>query len=200
MGCSNELRLLLLWVLPRAVRSYAGLVSPDFPPLDNIARHRGWTCPERTRLWLAKKASILFSYFSTARQCSNAGGLLTSAHHSGGLNSKRKVKMKKPHVVRFLGRDFKCLIKTDRYQAGGIAVFLVEEDSGGEEPLEWVISVNLPETNSLPDGAFYVKHWSENEEVVRGLVAGGVLVPADVPDVASGRVMVKAYRLAKETE
>jgi hypothetical protein len=101
----------------------------------------------------------------------------------------------KTATLNLFGTDYKVRIETDTYQSGGgIAVSAIDAQSG--EPF-CSISVNLPESVLLPDGAFYAKHWSENEGLVEQLVAQGVLVPVDAPVVASGFVdNIQAYRLA----
>jgi len=81
---------------------------------------------------------------------------------------------------------------TNEYRSGGIAVGLVDSDGC---PFG-TVSVNLPQSSSLPAGAFYVKHWSENEPLVSALLSEEILVPVDAPEVSSGFISgIKAYRL-----
>lgn len=91
------------------------------------------------------------------------------------------------------GQSYKVNILTDRYQDGNLAV---RAESGGEQFA--TISVNLPESNSLPRDAFYAKHWSENETFPEQLVAQGVIKPYPAPVASSGFVSgIRAYQLVE---
>ena len=84
-------------------------------------------------------------------------------------------------------------VVTARYQASnGLAVQVVDATGC---PFG-TVSVNLPESKALPEGAFYVKHWAENEPLVDALISQGVIEPVDAPVAASGFISgIKAYRL-----
>ena len=81
------------------------------------------------------------------------------------------------------------------YEFGGLALSLLDADTYEAYTM---VSVNLPESRALPSGAFYVRHWGENEEIVAQLVAKGILLPErSAPVVSTGHIDgVKAYRLA----
>ena len=70
-------------------------------------------------------------------------------------------------TITFLGREYRCAVKQEQYQRGGTAITLTDLGTPEEDemPLEWVLSVCFPESAKLPPGAFYLKDWSENEEV-----------------------------------
>jgi len=92
-----------------------------------------------------------------------------------------------------LGKPYKIRLETDTYRTGGTAVFAVEEDTGEQF---CTLSVNLPETCELPDGAWYGKHWSENEGFLAQLVMQGVISPVPCLPAQSGFVNnILAYRL-----
>ena len=58
------------------------------------------------------------------------------------------------------------------------------------------LSVNLP-GETLPEGSFFLKDWSENRDLARALIAQGVIVIDETVDpVPSGHVMVRAFRIA----
>ena len=84
---------------------------------------------------------------------------------------------------------------TATFVDGGIAVKVVDEIG-----LPFAsVSVSLPETGALPEGAFYVKHWSENAPLIGEMIAQGLLEPVDAPIVSSGFIDgIKAYRLKGE--
>lgn len=83
-------------------------------------------------------------------------------------------------------------IVTTEYAAGGMAVLAME----GGQPCA-TISVWLPESQNLKPGSFYVKHWSENEVLVKNLIETGVLIPdPDAAPASSGFIKtIRAYRL-----
>lgn len=86
----------------------------------------------------------------------------------------------------------RVLVTKSAYVHGGTAVMLID----GEGSPFCTVSVNLPESKALPEGAFYVKHWSENAPVVAALVDQGIIIPVEAPSVSSGLVdNIRAYRL-----
>ncbi len=76
-------------------------------------------------------------------------------------------------------------------------------DGGGTAVEAWckdgrpyaTISVHIPDAPPLPEGQFYLKNWSENEEVAQAMIAAG-LIEAVTPPVAasSGYVTASAYQ------
>lgn len=99
-------------------------------------------------------------------------------------------------TVQFLGKPVRVKFELTRYQAGGLAVIARDVK---DPDMEWTISVFIDAgnaTRTLPEGAFYVKDWSENEEVVACLIRDGALVLAeDVAPVQTGFVTAKAWRI-----
>lgn len=84
-------------------------------------------------------------------------------------------------------------IATTNYRENGALAVLAFDKEG--EPYG-NISVNLPESADLPEGAFYVKHWSENEPLFAALIEQGIIEPVDAPVAESGFISgIKAYRL-----
>jgi hypothetical protein len=98
-------------------------------------------------------------------------------------------------TLRMFGKPYKVILETTRYQDGNLAVQAIDADDG--DPF-CTISVNLPESDALPDGAFYAKHWSENETFIDQLVDQKILVPVPAPPASSGFVSdIRAYAFAK---
>jgi hypothetical protein len=83
-------------------------------------------------------------------------------------------------------------LKLGKYQNGGVAVTAHCQNG----PYA-TVSVYLPGANRLPEGAFYLKDWSENELIANYLRANGLIEPVDAEPVKSGFVRVRAYRLTE---
>jgi len=73
---------------------------------------------------------------------------------------------------------------------GAMAVQLYTNDN---EPY-CTLSTNLPESLNLPNGEFFVKDWSENEEIVNQLRKNGIIIPTNNV-VRSGFVNVGSYKI-----
>ena len=83
--------------------------------------------------------------------------------------------------------------QVNAYANGGVRIDL--RDSETYEPI-CTLSVWVKETPSLPRGAFYCKHWSENQGIVEQLLQQNVLEPVLTPAVSSGFIEdILAYRL-----
>lgn len=80
------------------------------------------------------------------------------------------------------------------YGNGSLAVEAVDAATG--EP--WAtLSVNMPPYDTLPQGVFYLKDWSENAGIAAAFIDSGLIEPAGLPDLASGFVRASAYRFVK---
>jgi hypothetical protein len=55
---------------------------------------------------------------------------------------------------------------------GALFVGLVDEEGPYSD-----VSVNLPESKDLPQNEFFLKSWSENEELANQLIKKGLIVP-----------------------
>ena len=97
-------------------------------------------------------------------------------------------------TLELYGDKYHVYPQVSEYQVGhATAVELVEV--GTDEPF-CSLSVNFRESLSLPKGAFYAKHWSENETIVEQLLAQDVIEPVPAPPMESGFVSnIRAYRL-----
>jgi hypothetical protein len=97
-------------------------------------------------------------------------------------------------IIKIGSKVYHVTTEVAQYHNGTPALSLVKDDGC---PFA-TISVNLPDSVALPEGAFYVKHWSENEGIPEQLVAQGIITPVDAPVVYSGYVDgIRAYRLGK---
>lgn len=78
-------------------------------------------------------------------------------------------------------------------------------DGGGTAVEAWcedgpyaTISVNIPDAAPLPKGQFYLKNWSENEEIAQAMIAEGIIEAVTPPVSArSGFVTANAYRFTE---
>ncbi len=91
-------------------------------------------------------------------------------------------------IFEFLGLSLSIVL--GEYAEGTLAVQAIDRDGMPFATLS--VNMSLP----MPDGAFYLKDWSENAQVAEAFIASGLIVPApDVPDASNGFVSAKAYRL-----
>lgn len=96
--------------------------------------------------------------------------------------------------INLFGKSYTVDVETNEYQTGGLAVQLLESKS---HEVFSTISVNLPESQYIPKDAFYVKHWSENEPIVRQLIQQNIIeIAMDCVPASSGFIdEIYAYRL-----
>jgi hypothetical protein len=86
---------------------------------------------------------------------------------------------------------------------GALAVQLTSMGDFGPEPLT-TLSVNMAhgqnaESKDLPEGCFYAKDWSENEELAHEAAASGWFkFRDDIPPAISGYVCAEAWELLDE--
>ena len=75
-----------------------------------------------------------------------------------------------------------------------LAIQLTDSDG---EPLA-TLSVNMPGSENLPANCFYMKDWSENEELAEEARECKLFKPRpDLPSSVSGFVMADAYELVE---
>ena len=92
-----------------------------------------------------------------------------------------------------LNNTYQVTPQVNAYANGGVRIDL--RDSETYEPI-CTLSVWVPETEALPRGSFYAKHWSENQGVVEQLLQQNFLEPVLAPPVSSGFIEnILAYRL-----
>jgi len=83
----------------------------------------------------------------------------------------------------------------EQYSNGGTAVQILTDDD--IDPFYATLSIWVPETLNLPAGAFYVKHWSENENMVAAMLKQKILVEFNAPYASSGFIeRIRAYHFA----
>lgn len=92
------------------------------------------------------------------------------------------------------GTDYTLRPETSLYTNGRLCLSLLYWD---EEMEGWFpfakITTNLPDQH-LNEGEVFVKDWSENEEIVRYLIARGILTPTG-REVVSGYIAPQVMRL-----
>ena len=99
----------------------------------------------------------------------------------------------KTATIKLFGNSYKVSLHTAKYANKTLAVYAKVIENN--EPF-CDISVNLPASVLLPKGAFYAKHWSENEGIPEQLIEQGVIQPINAPAVSSGFVdNIRAYTL-----
>ncbi|MBJ8356019.1 MULTISPECIES: hypothetical protein [Bacillus cereus group] len=87
-------------------------------------------------------------------------------------------------------KGYECEVVFGRYFDGNNAIQLVNKNDG---ELVTVASVNGG--LRLTDDAVGIKTWSENEDIVRSLVNGGVIEPELLGVEPTGFVEIEFYRL-----
>ncbi|GAC1357709.1 MAG: hypothetical protein NVSMB38_40340 [Ktedonobacteraceae bacterium] len=85
------------------------------------------------------------------------------------------------------------------YQSGGgTAVAALYKDTEGFASYA-TISVNMPGAPTLPTDQFYLKAWSENEQIARAMLDKGLIKMVEPPVIArSGFVSAKACQFTPE--
>ncbi len=98
-----------------------------------------------------------------------------------------------PITLKSYGNEEQVIIKDGKYGNGATAITLISVSDG--QPYA-TISVNITgESEKLPKNEFYVKDYSENEDIVRQLIQQQILIPTG-KSVQTGFVTVKSYKLA----
>ena len=93
-------------------------------------------------------------------------------------------------------KTYNVTINKQKYRDGNTAIELVDQQDGESF---CTLSTNLPDSCFLPDGTFYLKHWSENEGFAEQLLAQKVIELVNEPEQSSGFVSgIKAYKLVED--
>lgn len=94
--------------------------------------------------------------------------------------------------INFLGDEIDVYLETANYQNNdALAVQLIDAEDGS---VFATVSVNLPESSELPPDEFYLKNWSENEEIAMELIKLGVIIPTG-KSARSGYVVADSYKI-----
>jgi hypothetical protein len=78
----------------------------------------------------------------------------------------------KAFTLNLSGEETPVSFSFDHYMNGALFVGLVDEEGPYAD-----VSVNLPESKDLPQNEFFLKSWSENEELANELIKSGMIVP-----------------------
>lgn len=100
----------------------------------------------------------------------------------------------KSFTINLFDEEDEVHFEFDNYSNNGaLAVELVTTD--GES--YGMLSVNLPDSQILSKDEFFLKDWSENEDLARELIKMGVLIPTGKQ--SSGKfIMAKSYKVSPE--
>ncbi len=100
----------------------------------------------------------------------------------------------KSFIINLWGEDDEVHFEFDNYSNNGaLAVELVTTDG---EPYE-MISVNLPDSELLPKDEFFLKDWSENEDLAKELIKKGIIIPTGKQSF-DRFIMAKSYKVSPE--
>ena len=79
----------------------------------------------------------------------------------------------KTFMLNLFGEETPVHFQFDHYRDNGaLAIDLWDEEGPYSD-----VSVNLPESGKLPQDDFFLKDWSENEELANELIKKGIIVP-----------------------
>ena len=101
---------------------------------------------------------------------------------------------KKTFTLNLFGEDNELYLELNNYRNNNaLAVELISTD---EEPYA-TVSVNLPESAELPKDEFFLKNWSENEEIAQQLIEKKIIIPTG-KEASSGFIRAMSYKISPE--
>lgn len=78
----------------------------------------------------------------------------------------------KTFMLNLFGEETPVHFQLDHYRNNGALFVELWDDEGPYAD----VSTNLPESSSLPPDEFFLKSWSENEEIAKELIKSGMIV------------------------
>jgi len=97
----------------------------------------------------------------------------------------------KTFVLNLFGKDEELYFDFNKYRdSDALAVQLMSPMEGPYA----TISVNLPESKLLAPDEFFMKAWSENQEIAEQLIEKGIVLPTG-KQVQTGYVNARSYKL-----
>ena len=75
-------------------------------------------------------------------------------------------------MLTLFGEETPVHFALDHYMNGALFVGLEDEEGPYAD-----VSTNLPESSKLPPDEFFLKSWSENEEIANELIKSGKIIP-----------------------
>jgi len=97
----------------------------------------------------------------------------------------------KQFTLHLWGQDEPLYLTTNHYSNNGaLAVELMSPEEGPYA----IISLNMPDSDKLPSNEFFMKDWSENQEVAEQLIKKSIILPTGKQS-ASGFVLAKSYKI-----
>ena len=101
---------------------------------------------------------------------------------------------KKTFTLNLFGEDNELYLELNNYRNNNaLAVELISTD---EEPYA-TVSVNLPESAELPKDEFFLKNWSENEEIAQQLIEKKIIIPTG-KEASSEFIRARSYKINPE--
>lgn len=100
---------------------------------------------------------------------------------------------KKTFTLNLWGEDNVVYFDFNRYRNNNALAVELMDDEGSYA----MVSVNVPESATLPQDEFFLKDWSENEELAKQLVEKGIILPTG-KRTASGFIVAKSYKISPE--
>lgn len=101
---------------------------------------------------------------------------------------------KKTFTINLWGEEDEVFFDLDTYANNDTMAVELVTTMG--EPYA-TVSTNLPESEDLPDGEFFLKDWSENEPIAKALIDMGAIIPTG-KSASSGFVVAKSYKINPE--
>ena len=97
----------------------------------------------------------------------------------------------KTFTLNLWGKDEELYFTFDKYkESGALTVQLMSPTDGAYA----TISTNLPESTKLAPDEFFMKAWSENQEIAEQLIEKQIVLPTG-KSVQSGYVNARSYKL-----
>lgn len=113
------------------------------------------------------------------------------------INKTKKVRLcegvdsTKKFTLQLWGQEETLYLTTNQYaNNGGLAVQLMSPTEGPYA----TVSTNMADSGDLPDNEFFMKDWSENQEVAEQLIEKSIVLPTGKQS-ASGFVIAKSYKI-----
>lgn len=101
---------------------------------------------------------------------------------------------KKTFMMNLWGEEDEVFFDLDTYANNDTMAVELVTTMG--EPYA-TVSTNLPESEDLPEGEFFLKDWSENEPIAKALIDMGAIIPTG-KSASSGFVVAKSYKINPE--
>jgi mannose-6-phosphate isomerase-like protein (cupin superfamily) len=142
-----------------------------------------WTLEEYGEMWIED-----FPYDNTSGEDKKAGfegtipEIVNVINNTGaaprnqtykGFSLNEDVNNKKIFILNLWGEDNEVYFNFNNYRNNGALAVELMDDEGPYA----TVSTNLPESADLPKDEFFLKNWSENEELAKQLIQKNIIIP-----------------------